>query len=360
MPSPPSSPSAFLPALPALPFPASLGLLGAAVGAGIVYVRLGAVRRTGWRRGGRSLVLAGIWVSPLATVGPGPAQLALGLLVAYLGIRAAALAQRVRGRRLPGAGEIARELLVPSPLLAERSTPIRGPARLVARGVLAMGACVGLLVAGDVVRLWQWSRYADDLLVFVEVAVGAAGMHDAFVGVAALAFGRHVRGLLDRPELSASLSEFWGRRWNRQVQADLDRGFFRPLARRGAWRAGTLAAFAASGVMHAVAVMDADRWSVTLVPAAGVMFFFLLHGALILVEQALRTRAGRSAEDAPPASRGLGVGHPVASSRPGLRRRRVATLTVFALLSPLLLDPFACVTHVHGRRLALAIEHRLP
>jgi len=31
-----------------------------------------------------------------------------------------------------------------------------------------------------------------------------------------------------------------------------------------------------------------------------------------------------------------------------------------ALLSPLLLDPFACVTHVHGRRLAPAIEHRPP
>jgi hypothetical protein len=202
-----------------------------------------------------------------------------------------------------------------------------------------MGACVALLVAGDALRLWRWSRLMDDLLVFVEVAVGAAGIHDTIVGVAALGFGRHVRGLLDRPELSTSLSQFWGRRWNRQVQADLDRGFFRPLARRGGWRAGTMAAFAASGVMHAVAVLDADRWEITLVPGAGVMFFFLLHGALILVEQTLRSRAARPAVGAPtePRSRLLG--------------RRLATLTLFALLSPLLLDPFASVTHVHGRRL---------
>ena len=350
--------SPFWPTLPALTFPASAGLLVAAVGAGIVYVRLGAVRRRGWRRAGRALVLGGIWASPLATSGPGLAQLALGLLVTYLGIRAAALAQRVRGQPPMAAGEIARELIIPRPLLAPRPIPIQHPGRLVVRGVLAMGACVALLVAGDVVGLWRWSRYADDLLVFVEVAVGAAGMHDTLVGVAAPVFRRHVRGLLDRPALSASLSEFWGRRWNRQVQADLDRGFFRPLARRGAWRAGTMAAFAASGVMHAVAVLDADRWEVTLLPAVAVMFFFLLHGTLILIEQAVRSWGGAPASPAPPASR-LGGVRP-AAPRSHLFWRRIATLTTFALLSPLLLDPFASVTHVHGRRLASAEEKRRP
>ena len=345
--SPVSSP--FLPALPALTFPASVGLLGAALGAGIVYVRLGVVHRRGWRRVGRALVLGALWASPLATSGPGAVQLALGLLVTYLGIRAAALAHSARGRVLPGAGEIARELLIPRPLLAERPAPVHHPGRRIARGVLAMAACVALLVVGDAVRLWRWSCYADDLLVFVEVAVGSAGIHDTFVGVAALAFRRNVRGLLDRPALSASLSEFWGRRWNRLVQADLDRGFFRPLARRGAWRAGTMAAFAASGVMHAVAVLDADRWEVTLVPAAGVMSFFLLHGALILVEQALRSRTAPPARLGPPGSR-LG-GEPPARRRSHLLGRRIATMTVFALLSPLLLGPFASVTHVHGRRL---------
>jgi len=344
MPAPTPTPSPghfpFLPTLPALTFPVSGGLLVAAVAAGIVYVRLGAVRRRAWRRAGRALVLASIWASPLATSGPGPAQLALGLLVAYLGIRAAALAHRARGRPRLAVGALARELIIPRPLLAPRSSPVQHPGRLIARGALAVGACVALLIAGDVVRLWRWSRCADDLLVFVEVAVGAAGIHDTFVGVAALVFGRHVRGLLDRPELSSSLSEFWGRRWNRLVQSDLDRGFFRPLARRGAWRAGTMAAFAASGVMHAVAVLDADRWEVTLLPAAAVMSFFLLHGALILVEQAVRSRGGRSTRGAPPAP-----------PRSRLLGRRIATMTVFALLSPLLLDPFAAVTHVHGRHL---------
>ena len=344
------SPPPFLPALPALPFPASLALLGVAVGAGIVYVRLGAVRGRGWRRAGRTLVLAVVWMSPLATSGPGPAQLTLGLLVPYLGIRAAALAQRRGGPPLR-AGEIARELLIPRPLLAERASPVRRPGRLLARGALAMGACVALLVAGDAVRLWRWSRFLDDLLVFVEVAVGAAGIHDMIVGVAALAFGRHVRGLLDRPELSTSLSQFWGRRWNRQVQTDLDRGFFRPLARRGRWRAGTMAAFAASGVMHAVAVLDADRWEVTLLPAAGVMFFFLLNGALILIEQAFQSRAAPARHGPAP----LGGGH-AGERRSQLLWRRIATLTAFAVLSPLLLDPFAAVTHVHGRRLAQSGE----
>lgn len=342
-----------------LPFPTSLILLPASLGAAVVYVRLSAFPRSGWPSGARALLLGAIWASPLATEGPGPAQLALGILVAYVGIRGAALAQRVRGRAGvgDGAGAVARELLIPRPMLVERAHPLRHPQRLVLRGVLAMGACVGLLVVGDAVRLWQWSRYADDLLVLVEVAIGAAGMHDTFVGVAALAFGRHVRGLLDRPALSTSLSEFWGRRWNRLVQSDLDRGFFRPLARRGARRRGTMAAFAASGVMHAVAVLDADTWSVTVLPAASVMAFFLVHGALTLGEQAVLSRRARALDESHPhtfdeTDHGAAGGLARRQRRLRLFGRRVLTLTVFAALSPLLLDPSASVTHVHGRRFA--------
>src|SRR5947199_60367 len=81
--------------------------------------------------------------------------------------------------------------------------------------------------------------------------------------IAAAFFGRSMRGLLDRPEMCISLWQFWARCWNRRVQTDLDRGLFRPLAGGGAPRAGVLAAFAASGVMHVVAVLDAGCWDVT-------------------------------------------------------------------------------------------------
>lgn len=328
-----------------LSFPASLILLPATLVAGVAYVTLGRRPPGGVRRVGRAALLAAVWSSPLATSGPGPAQLALGLIVAYLGIRMAALAQRSRGRPTPSAWEVARELITPRTLLLERTTPVRRPGWYVARGLAGMGVCAGLLLLGNWLRLWQWSRFGDDLLVFVEVALGSAGLHQTVVGIAAAIFGRSIRGLLDRPELSTSLSQFWARRWNRLVQADLDRAFFRPLARRGAPRAGLLAAFAASGVMHVVAVLDAGTWEVTLLPAAGVMFFFLLHGGLVLAEQATEDADDLSDDDLP-GSNGDGRRH-----RRQLLGRRVRTMVLFALLSPLLLDPFASVTHVHGRKL---------
>jgi hypothetical protein len=94
-------------------------------------------------------------------------------------------------------------------------------------------------------------------------------------------------------------------------------------------------------------VLDADTWAVTLLPAAGVMFFFLLHGGLVLAEQATEDADDLSDEDLP----GPGGGRDGRRQRWQLLGRRVRTMVLFALLSPLLLDPFAAVTHVHGRQL---------
>ncbi len=65
-------------------------------------------------------------------------------------------------------------------------------------------------------------------------------------------------------------------------------------------------------------------------PSVSVMGFFLLHAGLVLAEK----RLGWHQEPERPWP---------------LLLARIRTLVVFAALSPLLLDPFACVTHVHGR-----------
>src|SRR4051812_1640873 len=168
-----------------LSFPVSLILLPATLVAGVTYVALGRRPPGGLRSAGRAALLAAVWASPLATSGPGPVQLALGLIVAYLGIRMAALAQRSRGRSTPGVWAVARELITPRTLLLERTAPIRRPAWDLARGFAGMAACVGLLVLGNRLQLWRWSRFGDDLLVFVEVALGSAGLHQTIVGSAA-------------------------------------------------------------------------------------------------------------------------------------------------------------------------------
>jgi len=67
-------------------------------------------------------------------------------------------------------------------------------------------------------------------------------------------------------------------------------------------------------------------------PMASVMGFFLLHGVLVLAEK----RLGWHRAPQGPWPRLLA---------------RVRTIIVFAALSPLLIDPFACVTGVHGRTL---------
>jgi H+/Cl- antiporter ClcA len=70
-------------------------------------------------------------------------------------------------------------------------------------------------------------------------------------------------------------------------------------------------------------------WSVFLA-MLGVLAFFLLHALLVSAERALNL-------------------HRQPHTRRGLFLARVRTLALFALLSPLLLDPFANAVHVHGR-----------
>jgi len=73
--------------------------------------------------------------------------------------------------------------------------------------------------------------------------------------VAAAATARALMALdlepqFDRPYLSASLRDFWGRRWNLSVPALLRQCVFRPVRARLGAPAGVLAAFVVSGLMH--------------------------------------------------------------------------------------------------------------
>ena len=265
---------------------------------------------------------------PPATTGPGPVQLTVGLLAGYLAIRAAALCA-ITGAR--PAGVTPRALLGLDELLRPVAPdPRRALGRTLAFGLAGVGACVALLFLGDAARLWRSSRYLDGLLVCLEVAVGAAGLNNLILSAAR---GRPIAGLQDRPALSVSLGQFWAARWNHVVAPNLDRGFFRPLARRRRATAGVLAAFTASGVMHVLPMLTAAPFAVSGPPALQVFAFFLLHGALVLAERA------------------AGLNRAPSSPR-GLLLARVRTVTLFALLSPMMLGPFADVCHVHGRALA--------
>jgi len=316
-----------------LHFPVSLFLVPAMVVLGVMYVTAQRMRDPRVCTGIRLAILIGTCVAPALTRGPGPAQLILGLVAGYLGIRMVALSRQGRGAG-ESVGRVVLDLIYPDDLFVPTATPRRRPLLATVFGLAGIAGCILLLVWGNDWRLWQRSllfRFLDDQLVLLEVAVGAAGVHYLIVGIAGLC-GRSVEGFQNHPLLSASLAEFWARRWNRMVQGNLKRGFFQPYARLGRPELGVLAAFTASGVLHVMAVAGAGPTSLIALPSVSVMGFFLLHAGLVLAEKHL--------------------GWHRAPQRPWpLLLARMRTIIVFAALSPLLLDSFACVTGVHGRGL---------
>ncbi|XP_006653531.2 probable long-chain-alcohol O-fatty-acyltransferase 5 [Oryza brachyantha] len=107
----------------------------------------------------------------------------------------------------------------------------------------------------------------------------------AFTAAAArVVMGMDLEPQFDRPYLSASLREFWGRRWNLSVPALLRQCVSRPVRARvggvGGVAAGVLAAFLVSGIMH-----EAIIYYATLRPPTGeATAFFALQGVCAVAE----------------------------------------------------------------------------
>jgi hypothetical protein len=92
--------------------------------------------------------------------------------------------------------------------------------------------------------------------------------------------GFPVGRICPEPWASASLSEFWGRRWNMAFHAFAKEWIYRPMSRRFGKGAGIAAVFAASGLFHEAVISF---------PAGGgwglPTLYFGLHGALVWLER---------------------------------------------------------------------------
>lgn len=149
-------------------------------------------------------------------------------------------------------------------------------------------------------------------LVLLFVAARPVDPHRAYqigwVGMAAIALVLHfgifqvlscawrsigidARPLMQRPMVSRSLAEFWGRRWNTAFRDVTHRFLFRPLTARLGPRWAIVAGFVFSGIVHDLVIS---------VPASGgyggPTVFFALQAAGLTLE---RTRIGRQ----------IGLGH---------------------------------------------------
>lgn len=102
------------------------------------------------------------------------------------------------------------------------------------------------------------------------------------------AIGIDAKPLMDWPIISTSVSEFWGRRWNRAFRDLTHRFLFRPLTRLIGPRWGLTAGFLFSGLVHELVIT---------VPAGGgyggpTQFFALQAAALFAERTPLAHRLG--------------------------------------------------------------------
>jgi alginate O-acetyltransferase complex protein AlgI len=97
--------------------------------------------------------------------------------------------------------------------------------------------------------------------------------------------GVPARHIMHKPLLAASLTDFWGRRWNLAFRDLMHRFVLRPLAPSLGMAGATMAVFVVSGIIHDVVISLAagGGWGLPTV-------YFLIQGAGLLVE---RSRAGK-------------------------------------------------------------------
>lgn len=187
------------------------------------------------------------------------------------------------GTRLPPLRWLAFATLWPGmrpALFASLGPPLPGARRLLARGV-AHGALGVVLVA--LARL-AWKATGSAAVASVALLPGLSlllhfGAFDVITGLWRLA-GVDCGPLFRAPLRSASLREFWGRRWNLAFSEMTALAVYRPLSGAAGGRIGLFAAFLFSGVLHEAAISLPVRAGFGLP-----LLYFALHGVLVLIER---------------------------------------------------------------------------
>nr|TKW39016.1 hypothetical protein SEVIR_1G148366v2 [Setaria viridis] len=95
------------------------------------------------------------------------------------------------------------------------------------------------------------------------------------------ALGMGLEPQFHKPYRSASLQDFWGRRWNLMASAVLRPAVYVPVRAGLGAPAGVLATFLVSGLMHEVIAYDITFR----LPTGQLTAFFLLHGASVCTEK---------------------------------------------------------------------------
>jgi hypothetical protein len=160
-----------------------------------------------------------------------------------------------------------------------------GAGRLALHGLLYLAAGTGLVaLARQVVR----SGGSPELATLALLPGLSLILHFGILGILAggwRALGADVDALFRAPLRSRSLAEFWGRRWNLAFSEMTAIGVYRPVSGWAGRPLALAAAFAASGVLHELAISLPVRAGFGLP-----LSYFALHGGLMMVERRLEAR----------------------------------------------------------------------
>ena len=127
--------------------------------------------------------------------------------------------------------------------------------------------------------------------------LGLAGFYAAIETVRALimAFylplGLHPPPLHEAPVLARTVQEFWGERWNLEIHRWLRLHVMKPFVRRRRLKAGVVAVFSASALLHVWIMWACSTWAMTGLWSV----FFMIQGVFIIAERKLRVSRWRPA-----------------------------------------------------------------
>ncbi|KAJ1260148.1 hypothetical protein BS78_10G210300 [Paspalum vaginatum] len=149
-----------------------------------------------------------------------------------------------------------------------------------------MAAMLGLLHSKKITH-----PYAASILYCIIIYCALDSVFPCLAAVGR-ALGMEMEPQFNKPYLSASLQDFWGRRWNLMASAVLRPSVYDPVRARLGAAAGVLATFVVSGLMHEVMAY----YLTFKAPTGHVTAFFVLHGACVCAERWCARRCGATAK----------------------------------------------------------------
>jgi len=263
---------------------AALATLMATLGLAFLITRLHALRLA--RAASWTLVVVALWSAHRVTVGQPPGFRMLIVIAALLFAMKAVVSVEARARdgtRLPLLRWLAFTTLWPGmrPALFAHLRPGRpGAARLLWTGLVHTAFGASLF---ELARLtWQVTASAvlSSLLLLPALSLLLHfGAFDLVAGVWRRA-GADVPPLFRAPLRSASLGEFWSRRWNLAFSEMTSLVVYRPLAESAGRRTALVSAFLFSGLLHEAAISLPVRAGF-----GGPLLYFAIHGVLTQIER---------------------------------------------------------------------------